>query len=268
MSHRHSPHPHRATGFSLVEMAIVLMIVALLLAGLTPSISGQIEQKRTIETKAQLNEIQQALIGYAIINRRLPCPASSTSSGIESFCTTASGGCTATTTVQSHGRCSNFNDGYLPAATLGIPSTTDNLGNKGFAVDSWGNRIRYAVTNSNTNAYTIADGMKTTGISLLTPNLQVCTQASATSNDCNSAADRLTSGVPVVIYSTGKNGGYGGAGTDEAENPNPNSADNDRAFVSHDPAPSTAASGEFDDIMIWVSGNVIINRMVAAGQLP
>lgn len=55
-------------------------------------------------------------------------------------------------------------------------------------------------------------------------------------------------------------------GTDEAANPNPNSANNDQVFVSH---PRSAAAGnEFDDIVVWLSPDVLYNRMVAAGQLP
>ena len=65
-------------GFSLVEMAIVLGIVALLMASLLPLLSGQVEQGRRAETKKLLNEIQQALIGYAVANGRLPCPAKAT----------------------------------------------------------------------------------------------------------------------------------------------------------------------------------------------
>lgn len=248
---------HHSAGFSLVEMAIVLTIVALLMAGLIPSISGQIDQKRTAETRIKLDEIQQALIGFAVANGRLPCPATAASNGAESY--VGAVGASA---------CTSFNNGFIPAVTLGIASESDSLGNQGYAVDAWGNRIRYAVTNANGNAFITTSGMKSTGITTLDPNLMVCTKVSATANDCSVAADRLTTGVPAVIYSTGKNGAYGGTGSDEAENPNPNSADNDRAFVSHVPAPSSAANGEFDDIVIWVSDNLIINRMVAAGQLP
>jgi hypothetical protein len=68
--------------------------------------------------------------------------------------------------------------------------------------------------------------------------------------------------VPAVIYSTGKNGASGGTSADEAENPNPNSADNNRVFVSHDFTPT------FDDMVIWISPNILFNRMVAAGKLP
>ncbi len=97
--------------------------------------------------------------------------------------------------------------------------------------------------------------------------MQVCSTATgATSTNCASGAALTSSpGVPAVIYSTGKNGGYGGTGADEAENPNPNSTDNDRVFVSHTP---TGSPNEFDDLVVWISPNILINRMVAAGKLP
>ena len=81
---------HRRTaGFTLVEMAVVLLIMALLLGGLLPTLSSRVEQQRLGEVRKQLDEIEQAAIGYALINGRLPCPASSSSNGAESF---ASGG--------------------------------------------------------------------------------------------------------------------------------------------------------------------------------
>lgn len=238
-------------------MAIVLAIIALLMAGLLPTLSSQIEQQHTSETRKQLDDIQQALIGYAIAKGRLPCPASSTSNGVEN----PVGG----------GNCTNFYNGFVPSATLGL-TTTDS---SGFAVDGWGNRIHYAVTSWNSGsvnyAFTTSNGLSTTGISNLpqsgTPFLQVCSSASTSTSSCSVANSALTSspGVPVVIYSTGKNGGYGGTGADEAENPNPNSADNDRVFVSHTP---TGSPNEFDDLVIWISPNILISRMVSAGQLP
>jgi prepilin-type N-terminal cleavage/methylation domain-containing protein len=245
-------YPH---GFTLLEMAIVLLIVALLLGGLLPTLSGRIEQQRLGEVRRQLDEIQQAVIGYAIANGRLPCPASASGNGTESF---AAGGSAA------NGNCSNFYDGYAPAATLGVAATDG----QGYADDPWGNRIRYAVTTSNGNAYTRINGMSTTGMSALAPNLLVCSTASGISATSCAAGAALTTGVPLVVYSTGRNGGHGGSGADEAANPNPNSADNDRVFVSHAPSSASAANGEFDDIVIWLSPNILYNRMVEAGKLP
>jgi prepilin-type N-terminal cleavage/methylation domain-containing protein len=247
---------NKSRGFTLVEIAIVMLIVTLLLTGLVPTISSQIEQRQTNETRKQLDEIQQALVGFALINGRLPCPASTTSNGVESF---VLGG------NPTNGNCSNFYDGFVPSATLGLSTT----GSTGYAVDAWNNRIHYAVTTAMGNTFTMLDGMRLAGISSLNnADLLVCSSAAApgfTPLSCG-PNNALTSGVPVVIYSTGKNGGYGGTGIDEAANPNPNNITSaDRTFVSHTPTPSP---NEFDDMVIWISSNVLINRMVAAGKLP
>lgn len=236
----------RTMGFTLVEMAMVLAIVALLLTGLVPTISGQLEQRRSAETKKQLEEIQQALIGFAIIKGRLPCPATSSSNGLEN--------------PSTGGTCSNFFDGFVPGATLGLNS----LNEQGLVLDAWDNPIRYVVTSWNSSTYTTADGMATAGLSSLNPNLLVCNTATGITTACASG-EALTAdpGVPVVIFSTGKNGASGGTGADEAENLNA-----DRFFVSHTPTASTVTNGEFDDLMVWISNQVLLNRMINAGKLP
>ncbi|MEO6976439.1 MAG: prepilin-type N-terminal cleavage/methylation domain-containing protein [Gallionella sp.] len=250
-------NPYRlmnAGGFTLIEMAMVLMIVALLLGGLLPTISGQVEQRNVAETRKQLDEIQQALIGYAIINGRLPCPASpAANTGMESF---ASGH------NATDGVCSNFYNGYVPAATLGLSGTNIN----GYVVDAWGNPIHYAVTLWN-NVYTQTNGLSTTGISNLptsTSYLLVCSTSTGINTatpSCGSTGTSLTTGpgVPVIIFSTGKNGGLGGTtSSDETEN-----VAGKRIFISHD-----FIQDGFDDIVTWISPNILINRMVSAGKLP
>lgn len=239
----------KRSGFTLVEMAMVLLIVGLLLGGLLPTISGQVERQRTSETEKQLNEIKDTLIGYAIINGRLPCPASSTSNGIE-----APSGGTCTTNLT--------NNAYLPAVTLGLSGTDSS----GFIEDGWGNPIRYAVTTGGGSAFTTS--ISGIGISSIgtTSNLIVCSTASSSNTYCSVSNSKLTENAVAVIYSTGKNGASSGTGTDEAENPNTNSADTDRVFVSH--TPSATTGNEFDDLMIWISPNVLVSRMVAAGRLP
>jgi len=228
-----------------------MFIIVLLLGSILVPLTTQVEQRQIADAQKKLDEIKDALIGFAIANGRLPCPASASSAGAESL----SGG----------GSCTTVNyDGFVPAVTLGITATND----QGFAVDPWGNRIRYAVTNANSNAFTTANGMSSTGLSALSPNLFVCSTATGIAiNNCDTGKT-LATGVPVVIYSTGKNGSYGGTDLDERANPNPNSSDNNRGFVYHTPTPSTATNGEFDDIMVWLSPNILYNRMVAAGKLP
>ncbi len=62
-------------GFSLIELAIVLVVVALLIGGLLVPLSMQIEQQRIRDTQKTLEEIKEALVGFAIANGRLPRPA-------------------------------------------------------------------------------------------------------------------------------------------------------------------------------------------------
>ena len=246
------PHTHislpRSSGFTLVEMAMVLLIVALLLSGLVPSISQQMEQRRITETRQQLEEIKDALMGFAIINGRLPCPASATSNGQES----PVGG----------GNCTNTYNGFVPAATLGMASA---LNSQGHPIDAWGNPLAYAVTESNSNAYTTSNGLATVGLDSLSPDLLVCSTSTGISGSNCATGKKLTagSGIPVILYSSGGNAAYGGTGADESKN-----NDNNRVFVSHTPTPETAANGEFDDIVTWMSNHLLLNRMVTAGKLP
>jgi len=251
----------RQKGFSLIELAMVLLIIGLLLAGLVPTISSLMEQKYRKETTDKLEEIQQALIGFAITNNRLPCPAAATSNGVESF---ASGG------DKQNGNCSHFFNGFVPAATLGISSSTSSS-NTGYVEDAWGNRIRYAVTKYRPDSnyvFTAEEEMSKRGINKLfdssnTVHLLVCSIASGITNMDSSSAScasgkSLTSkpGVPVIIYSIGKNGAQGGGSTDELAN-----LGDDRVFVSH------SATNDFDDLMTWPSPGVLINRMVTANRL-
>jgi len=249
-----SKNTKQPCGFTLVEMAMVLTIVGLLLAGLLPMISGQVEQRRLNDTRQQLSEIRDALIGYAVINGRLPCPAApATTVGTESF---------AAGHNASDGICSNFYNGYIPAATLGLSGMNEN----GLVVDSWDNPIRYAVTLWN-HALTKTDGMKTVGISGLNPGsfsyLLVCSTSigidTSSPPSCGATGKSLTPepGVPIVIFSTGSNGISATSG-DELHN-----LSGTRVFISHD-----QAQNGYDDIVIWLSSNTLINRMVAAGKLP
>lgn len=241
-------------GFSLIELAIVLLIVTLLLGGLLVPLTAQIDQQKTRETQKTLADIKEALIGFALVNGRLPCPASATSNGQES----PVGG----------GNCTNFYNGFVPAATLGMTP----ISAQGLLLDGWNNPLRYAVSNeaigTSSYALTSSNGMKSATInSLSNPSktlLYVCGSASGivANTSCGTAVS-LTNTAPALVYSLGKNGSIVGAGLDEAAN-----ANNDKIFVSHEQTAASAANGEFDDMLSWLSTGILINRMVTAGQLP
>ena len=244
-----------AAGFTLIEMAIVLVIVGLLLGGLLMPLSTQMEQKRIGETEKYIEQIKEALLGYAAANGRLPCPATAASNGLES----PAGG----------GICTNPYNGFLPAVTLGLSP----INNAGQAIDAWNTPIRYATTTANASAYTTPGGMRAatmTTLAATTPLLSVCASATGiTATTCGAVvANTLANTAPVIIYSLGKNAGVTVTGIDETANPNPSSANNDQVFVWHVPAQATATNGEFDDIVTWISVNTLFSRMVSAQQLP
>jgi prepilin-type N-terminal cleavage/methylation domain-containing protein len=255
MSGTASPAPtFVARGFTLIELAIVLFVVALLLGGMLLPLAGQQDIRNYGDTQKILVEARDALLGYTIAYDRLPCPAS-IPNGTES----PVGG----------GTCTNPHDGFLPAATLGL-SPVDA---QGYRLDGWGgeaaNRVRYAISTANTNAFTTQNGMKNIGMTTLAPDLQICNTGTGITNPGNPATaacaanTALAADAVAVVYSLGKNASAGGTGTDENHNPNPQSTVvADRAFVNAAQGPT------FDDQMLWLSKNAIFNRMVAAGRLP
>jgi prepilin-type N-terminal cleavage/methylation domain-containing protein len=238
-------------GFTLTEMAVVLVIVSLLIGGMILPMSAQQDIRYVAETETTLKNIHEALLGFAAANGRLPCPAAPAGDGRESFDTGASGSA-------DNGLCSNYLDGFLPAVSLGIQPTDTS----GFAIDAWGNRIRYAVSNKDvattTKAVTRTDGIRLATMNSIagTTMLSVCSTATGiTASDCGTA-NSLVANTPALVFSTGKNGAA--AGADEQAN----STTLDAVFVSH------TANGDFDDLVVWVSPHVLFNRMISAGRLP
>lgn len=273
----HRIHLRPQTGFTLVELTMVLVIVALLLGGMMAMVTAQSEQRKWGDTQRQLEAARDALLGYAIANGRLPCPANSTSNGLEvrQSSGTYINDCGALGEIPSAnlhnyfgGVVSGVTYGLLPAVTLGYQP----VDTQGFALDAWGNRIRYAlsatysVSEPNTTNFTNASTLKTSGVSFLPNDLVVCNVSPATIT--NTACDANTSvtnqnTVVAIVFSTGKNGATGGTGTNEARN-----LDSNALFVSRTPDPSTATGGEFDDQLLWISVGTLYSKLIAAGLLP
>jgi hypothetical protein len=176
------------------------------------------------------------------------------------------------------GACTNPYDGLAPGITLGLAP----INGQGYVIDGWGNPIRYAITTSNLSAF--VKPMTGAGFTAFAPDLTVCPTAQAGANavqnpgtttaSCPATVAALTTNAVAVIYSLGANAGRGGTGTDERHNPNivpasdPSYVTPDRLFISHEPTPASAPNGEFDDLVIWLSPNILYNRMIAAGRLP
>lgn len=224
----------RASGFTLTEAAIVLVVVGLLLGGLMTTLPQQIAQRRTDITRTRLELAREALLGFAISHGRLPCPATASSRGDE----VPSGG----------GNCGS-DDGLLPGRTLGL----DRLDAEAYYTDGWDRPIRYALAGDRGNhRFSTTEGMRQAGLGAPFEGLRVCGDAAC--------SDIQGKGLVAVLLSTGAEG-PGANGVDEAAN-----LDGNADFVAHEPR--EAAGNRFDDQLIWLSPVIVYNRMVMAGQLP
>ncbi len=202
------------------------------------TLSSQIDLRNNQDTRQKLKEIQEALLGFAATHIAadghpfLPCPDTD-NDGAENRVGTA---CAAAATNA---------EGTLPWLNLG-------LGRE----DAWGNRFRYRVDRRFSD-----NGV---GIAINTPaaSLRACAPA---------CPNVIANQIPVVILSHGANG-FGAINSGGAANPAATSADelensngNDD-FVSH--TPTSPGANEFDDLVIWLSPNILYNRLIAAGRLP
>ena len=253
----HFARSAREAGFTLIEHAVSLTVIALLLGSIMVPLQTQIENRKTDETRRMLELAQDMLLGFAAANGYFPCPATAASNGREPL-----------GTDHNSGSCPTWH-GFLPAALLGFrPADAE-----GFALDAWDtphNRIRYAVSASTIGgipqALTRANGMRSAPIAAMgtTPLLYVCQSGNgATASDCGTAVT-LASNAAVVVWSVGANGATGGRSIHEAQNPNPNGGSEDRIFVSR--GPSNMPGHEFDDLVTWVPATALLHRLVAAGQ--
>lgn len=229
----------RQTGFTIVEIAIVLLVVGLMIGGLVAPLTSQLEQRRVTETQRVMDEAREALFGFALRNGYLPCPAISAIDGRE----------------DRSGSVCNKRFGYLPWATLGVAR-----------LDGWGRVLAYSLTPAFGNSMGFFSLNTPRDITVATRGLDGQIIPASDAND-----------IPAVILSFGRNG-YGAtsdqntrlldAGIDNVdEKTNLNSEG--VAFVTR-PASTDprAPGGEYDDLVLWISPNILFNRMVAAQKLP
>jgi len=289
MPFRHKRPQFRALGFSLVELAVVVSIVAFLLGGLMYTLSAQTEQRSVDETRRRLEQARELILAFAISNGRLPCPARSAATaapvtvGGDEVVTTATG-CIGDSVTDYYGGgvSGGVILGLLPARSIGY----HQVDSAGFAVDAWGNRLRYAIASSITGCtgtpttphFVNAVNLKSNGISCLPSDLLVCKSATGiTATTCGGAANQIMSQnlVVAIIYSTGKNGALtpdsatatAAYRLDEAANLN-----GDPVFVFHSSTPDNSSTGslneEFDDQFTWITVGELYGRLISAGVLP
>jgi prepilin-type N-terminal cleavage/methylation domain-containing protein len=236
-------------GFSLVEMTIVLVILGFLLTALLLPLQAQRNIAAQLTTESILDDAKKALIGFAQTHGHLPCPA--TNNGSASF---PDG--TGTAHANDSGVCV-VQVGFLPGKTLGLQTVDD----QGYALDAWHNRIRYAITRANNDAFSKPTGVYEVGITALTPDLKVCATVSAAG--CTNHMHLIDNAV-AVVFALGATANQVSGGADENQNL---TAPINTIFISHPITASTSANGEFDHMVTWLSPYVLYNAMIVAGQI-
>lgn len=246
-----------SAGFTMLEHAVSLSIIALVLGSVLVPLQTQLENRKLDETQRMLDVAAEMLLGYAAANGYFPCPADAASNGQEPLATNhLTGGCSV-----SHG--------FLPAALLGFRPTDA----QGYAVDAWdgaSHRIRYAVSGQSiggvANALTRTNGLRSVPLASFasTPLFHICQSGNGpNASDCG-AAVTLASNAVAVVWSVGPNGAKGGSSVHEAQNPNPNGGSADPVFVNR--GHSNVAGHEFDDLMTWIPATTLMGRLVATGH--
>jgi prepilin-type N-terminal cleavage/methylation domain-containing protein len=291
-----------SAGFTLIELAVVITIVALLIGGMAIPLGTRIAEQRHVETKEKLNKAVEALIGFAVLNRRLPCPdialgLATDRDGIENTVIPAVGnnnaGLVSNCAIGINAASPNselaLNNGTfvswgdLPWATLGLVSSD--------SADAWNNRLRYAVYHP--LATQVAMPPTNTNIGLANLNNANIIISCHNRNIGATAAPGCPAASPYdiannavfVIYSHGVNG-YGATGlantnpigfpagfvANHDERGNSPNAELTPAlrnqFIARIRTDAGGNLDEFDDMVVWVSRNVLAAKLLAAGAWP
>src|SRR5437899_4702155 len=244
----------KSKGFSLVELAVALAIIALLLAGALIPLSTQIDVRSGADTQRSMESIREAIFGFAQASGRLPCPANGA--------TPAWTHATPTRPAPISAGAEQFNTGanvcyavmgVVPWTTLGVAET-----------DAWGHRFSYRVSPAFADGNSASTWVSSTTLTNpasagnqnppwpCTPiplpaaptSFALCTLgdiAVFTRGDATTTAVPLGTALPAVFISHGKNGF--GAWQTNGTRLNPIPAGNDEAANAFGNVPATPSGG-------------------------
>ncbi len=226
----------RIHGFSLAELALVLIIISLLLGGVFMPALKQVEVGRIQQTRRVLAQAEEALLNYAARHGGLPCPADPT---------LPSGNARAGLRQDT---CTGAAQGVLPWKELGLPEQ-----------DPWGRRYTYW-------ASPVAQ------ICVAPPCFTLATTPAQDVHTSTAGTVRVARDVAAVVISHGHNGlgAYLPSGT---QKPSTGASTDELANLTAETAllqqfVSKPQSTDFDDIVDWLAIPRLMNHMIEAERLP
>lgn len=247
------PHKNnRKSGFSLLELSIVLTIVAIMVAGGLTLTTAKVSQDQIENSFTEMENIQKALQVYASEFGMLPCPAAIGLASTDALYGRQATDCAdatppaGITRVEYPAASGNYvRIGGVPFYTLQIPER--------YLADDFNNRYFYAVSES----------FITSATSSSTGNIRVVDSAGASVSDV----------VAWVVFSPGKShkGGYVAktgslySACDGTAKDGEN-CDGDGIFTDAPYNDGTVAANFFDDLILWQTRMQLFGNIGTSGS--
>ncbi len=231
------------SGFSLAELAIVLLILGVLMQASVNPLGQRLQYQRQLNAQHELEKIVDSIKAHWVTYGHIPCPIQNELNG-----------------NQSHKEC-RAPEGGVPAAALGLLGNVDH---HGALLDPWNQPYRYRVSLHDTDKgkqlrtpdWITPGEITRVPFTTLQADLTVCRFVARLTCTEAGAASRTSAGDMVAVVMT--NGPQ--HLPSETEN-----RDADDAFVSA--VLSDVETHAFDDQLIWISRSELIYLALQSGWL-
>lgn len=242
-------------GFSLVELAVVMMVVSVFFAAALSGATAFVQRSRYAQAKEDIELAKQAILGFVYQNKRLPCAdvaddddnvyfptvdPSFMPDGVEDLVDEG-------LDTQACQLVLGLSIGFLPAGTLGVNG-----------IDPWGTPYFYRVDRDFADVAPSDDPGED-------PSFEISDIGDILIQDEVPAT--ISQNTPFIIFTTGPNRivEAGLVDTPALEEENLDGFFN----ATYTNAPfSSGGANQFDDLVGWMSLNVLKAKLVEADILP
>ena len=252
--------------YTLIELSIVIVIISLMMSGVFNIITGSVITTKNSITAQDLNVIYEAMGTFLTTQKRLPCPASLTSSinddatfGNESG---SGSGCVASSGIYQNG---NLFYGAVPTKALNISVN--------YAFDEYGNKINYIIDQRFTFNFVTSPANDLTGVNSF-GTIQNPVNIMTVNEKISTSATTITNDAILVLFSNGANG-FGAFGSNGIQNTLSTDADEIENQLNSSLTPTfnnifisnSAISDKFDDILLFKTQSYFINDFSASNLI-